>query len=525
MQNFKLTPINAAITASIALTLAACGGGSSNTESKPPELTTVKGSVYINQAVQNAVVCMDLNANNACDAGEPTSSKTGTDGAYSLTYDPSLVSASQVAGAPLVANISTSAIDAGSPGAPVTTTSYVLSAPAAQAAQINPLTTLVQTGIASGLTKAASEAAVALQLEVPVADIYNYQANAALNSAVVADNARNMAQVVVAALAAGVKLSVINPASTATAAASDQLIALTYTDSNNYLIRNRPTDNKANTSNGKVSATDSRTGKTNGATTPHDTLYPTVYLTPNGWVRCDETLAITSTLGAPNRSSSCAGNNLSVSYSSNIDISGQKMADVVTQIQAEMGVNTSITLLPSVLGAAVFPADSSLRKSTNMSLEQNIFINNTATDGGVAGATTLEQVVANRPTSKVNLNTGGGTVGLGLVDDTHALRVAFKDTVNAVQYYRCDFVQSTNTISACVATTTGTFAISTVNGVRTMAFAAQPSTPATTVRGLAEYSGSVFTTRQSKPDSKGGTSTSQRLNGTAWTAMKAVLGL
>ena len=35
----------------------------------------------VNQAIQNAVVCMDLNANNACDAGEPVSARTGATGA------------------------------------------------------------------------------------------------------------------------------------------------------------------------------------------------------------------------------------------------------------------------------------------------------------------------------------------------------------------------------------------------------------------------------------------------------------
>ena len=38
---------------------------------------TLTGSVVVDQAVQNAVVCMDLNANSVCDTGEPVSAKTG----------------------------------------------------------------------------------------------------------------------------------------------------------------------------------------------------------------------------------------------------------------------------------------------------------------------------------------------------------------------------------------------------------------------------------------------------------------
>ena len=54
----------------------------------------------VNQAIRNAVVCLDLNANSVCDADEPTSVKTGPDGAYSVTFDSATISAAKVAAIP-----------------------------------------------------------------------------------------------------------------------------------------------------------------------------------------------------------------------------------------------------------------------------------------------------------------------------------------------------------------------------------------------------------------------------------------
>ena len=66
------------------LALAGCGGGGSSGDAPapPPAPTpiTLTGTVAVDQAIQNAVVCMDLNANNLCDTGEPASAKTGANG-------------------------------------------------------------------------------------------------------------------------------------------------------------------------------------------------------------------------------------------------------------------------------------------------------------------------------------------------------------------------------------------------------------------------------------------------------------
>lgn len=107
LNRLSLALVNAAM-----ISVAGCGGGSSSdgsTSSPTAPLTvdgptaTLTGAVMVDQAVRNAVVCMDLNANNVCDANEPASARTGDDGAYSLTYDTAAVTAAQVAAASLIA--------------------------------------------------------------------------------------------------------------------------------------------------------------------------------------------------------------------------------------------------------------------------------------------------------------------------------------------------------------------------------------------------------------------------------------
>ena len=74
----KNIPLTALGLATAAL-LAACGGGGGSATTGP---VTLAGAV-IDGYISGATVCLDLNSNGACDAGEP-SSTTGTNGRYSL---------------------------------------------------------------------------------------------------------------------------------------------------------------------------------------------------------------------------------------------------------------------------------------------------------------------------------------------------------------------------------------------------------------------------------------------------------
>ena len=194
----------------------------------------------VDQAVKNAVVCMDINANSMCDAGEPVSAKTGADGIYSLTYDATVVTAAQVAAASLIApmvpgTVADATIDAANPSVPLTTRAYVLQQLPGKSGQINPLTTLVATGMKAGLAENTARTNASVQLAIAPAKIDNYQDDPATNPNALVDNARLMATVTNDALKNGVTLAV-NALAAADAIALD-LITLNYSDAANYYFR------------------------------------------------------------------------------------------------------------------------------------------------------------------------------------------------------------------------------------------------------------------------------------------------
>ena len=146
------------------MTLAGCGGGSDSplaTSGVTPlpivpgqqvtTLTSVPVTV-IDGAIQNATVCLDKNLNGVCDAGEP-SGKTDASGKVNLQ-----VAAEDVGKYPVLAVVGKDAVDADH--GPVTT-AFTMQAPADQSTVVSPLTTLVQSVIAStGSTSAQAEASV-----------------------------------------------------------------------------------------------------------------------------------------------------------------------------------------------------------------------------------------------------------------------------------------------------------------------------------------------------------------------------
>ncbi|WP_431777877.1 hypothetical protein [Ottowia caeni] len=171
-----------------ALSLAACGGGDDSSDPPappppppaPPPSVSLSGEVARNGTLKNVVVCLDLNSNDACDSGEPASAATDADGKYTVSYDPTAVP--NAASSRLIAPVktgdpaaSTTAIDSYNPAVAATTTDYVLKRSAGSGGAINPLTTLVEAGVAAGMTEAAARANVALQLAIDPAKIDGYQ--------------------------------------------------------------------------------------------------------------------------------------------------------------------------------------------------------------------------------------------------------------------------------------------------------------------------------------------------------------
>lgn len=533
----------------LSLALAACGGGGSDSDTTPPPnpIVTLNGSVMVDQAIRNAIVCMDLNANGICDSGEPASARTGADGAYTLTYDNTKLSSAQVAAASLIASMvpgavsaETTTIDAADLSTGNTAKAYVLRQVPGKSGQINPLTTLLAAGIAAGMTEATARSNIAVQLAIAESKIDNYQDEPATGGDV-RDGARLMAQIVAAAAEAGAKLEV-GDQQAAVAASSGDLANLRYTDATNYSYRTLDIAAKAAGGSGGQ-LLDQRAGKTAGANASADTLYPQAYLTPTGWLRCDASVPIPATAGLPNRSTFCGALQQAGFYAPQ-NIETLSMASLVDQLQTDSTSNTlnsgmATANLTAALAASVFPTGALLNTRINMALTQPVMINNLGTDGRPqAEATTLEQLIAKKPAAAVVLSKGSGTLGLGSsTGATRALRVAFTGTTSAtagtVQFYECDLSSDQTTISNCSTTQTGTYAIASVHGTRVMRFAGHAPTTMTHSRVYTEVANAptlatgswVYQARESKADATSSLVINKRLNPVAWAAMKTQLAL
>lgn len=510
--------------ASLLALVTGCGGsGGGGISLEPPAPVTLSGRVIANQGVQDTTVCLDLNANLQCDADEPASAPTGADGAYSLTTDPAKTSAEQAAAAPFVAQLPITAVDAAEPGRPLATRAIVFTAPAGQGTQINPLTTLVQTGVASGLSRADAEAAVAVQLGVAAAHFYDYQSQAA-PSAPYQDNARLMAQVVLDALDHGQPLSVVGLA--ASQATSTALRALTYTDASNYYVRTLQDLDADTAGSGKRITIDKRSGLSNGGVIADAQLYASAYLTPSGWVRCDAT-PFDGTRGTPNRSAYCGGGQLTAGYSLLTDVSGRSMGEVLRQIKADTSATNSFTIDPALVDQHIFPEGSAITRRRNVELGQSIYVanlNNPSEYLSGAANASLETFIQARLQN-------AGRVWLGYTgDDQHWLMGTFIDATSQVQYHSCSLktVNGAQVTDVCTASAQGSFSITTQGGKRLLKFAGQPS-PVDNVPytvGYAEYSpGVVVRFRETKADKRHLLTANNRLNGTAGEALLKALGI
>ena len=577
---FRLHPLACSLHAALALTLAACGGGGGSDAPVPVAaagaasapaapapstsaeaaaapapapasepaaalaVVTIKGAVMVNQAVRNAVVCMDLNANNVCDAGEPVSAPTGADGAYTITYETSKVSAAQAASASLIApmvpggaTVAGTTVDAADPDVGLTASGFVLRQVPGKDGQINPLTTLVAKGISDGMSEADARANAAIQLKINTAKIDDYQGDAA-TGATVRDNARWIAQMVKSALEAGVPLRV-GDQNAAVAAASGDLTLFRYFNIGSYLARTYPVLAKAAGTPG-AQIMDARFGRTHGTVADAAELYNFAYLTPHGWTRCDGPWAGTS--GTPNRSTYCDGSE-SIGFSTSSDISGMSMVRVIADMQLDSASNTinngvPVEQLGADLGSTAFPAGSRINHRTTMSLAPSLSINSLTGDGRPQNeAQTLEDLIAAKPASGVTLPSPGGSLSLGIGSSpVKNLRVAFTGTTDGtsgtVQFYECD-LNSSQTVSNCAATVNGSYAITTINGARVMRFSGHPATASSTNRLYVEVQNTptvatgnwVYQARETKMEIARASSKQERLNAVAWAAMRTQLGL
>lgn len=155
-QVFLLSAVCAAL-------LSACGGGSSGSEDSA---TTSVSGIVADGYLKGATVCVDINSNAHCDAGEPVSAVTDAEGRYSIPDVPQ----DDAASSPVVAVVPETAQDSDDIQYDVNATvgsSYVLMAPAGKTGFISPLTTLVQAAMLDDPSLSANEAANRIKAAVP----------------------------------------------------------------------------------------------------------------------------------------------------------------------------------------------------------------------------------------------------------------------------------------------------------------------------------------------------------------------
>ncbi len=130
------------------LGLTACGGegGGGSSSSVGASSVTISGKVADGYLV-GATVCLDINENKVCDAGEPTATTTAG-GAYTLEVDDPNY--------PIVAEVGASTIDEDTSVA--VGAAYVLSAPAGKPGFVSPLTTMVHSVLEGNPTLSADDA-------------------------------------------------------------------------------------------------------------------------------------------------------------------------------------------------------------------------------------------------------------------------------------------------------------------------------------------------------------------------------
>lgn len=146
------------------MTLAGCGGGGGSTDSNSSagesiKSTSISGTV-IDGYIEGANVCLDINANQSCDSGEPNAT-TAADGSYKI--DTSSLTASQIKAAHLLTVVPTTSKDADDGGKTLAqagkqgfsfmapAAAYVLAdSSAITGAVISPLTTLVSHDMIAG---------------------------------------------------------------------------------------------------------------------------------------------------------------------------------------------------------------------------------------------------------------------------------------------------------------------------------------------------------------------------------------
>jgi hypothetical protein len=167
--------------AAVAALVAGCGGGGGGSSG-----TSALTGKIIDGYIGGATVCLDVNSNLRCDAGEPTTT-SAADGSYSLSY------AGSVDGMQILAVVGPGAVDS---ELGTITKAFDLLAPAENASVVTPLTTLVSNEMLNrGIDPQEAERAIKAQ--------FNFEGDLLGRDFIAANDTETLqvAQVVAASLA------------------------------------------------------------------------------------------------------------------------------------------------------------------------------------------------------------------------------------------------------------------------------------------------------------------------------------
>lgn len=580
----------------------------------PAAQVAITGVVAIAAPLQGATVCYDLDANASCDSGDP-STTSGADGRFSLAVD-----AAQAGRHAVVAQVPATAIDPSTGAAvgsaftlsapatgqadahrvavtPLSTAVMDLStwaglptADAAAAVQrslgldASPLADPVGAGDAQAmrlarvvhalalrtatLTAAAAvpaDAARALQTAVGSGHLRLLSALAAADAtaapADVADQVlsdRNLRADTVVAQAA-VALATAGPQTAGTPGPYASLRRFSWTNAGNYSYFLFDGDNTPD-ADGGYWAGEVRSTVVNGQAQPFNRN--TAYLDRRSgqWVVCDNswhTLRGTPAAeGRPQQLLYCAGQH-SITRSTDHDVSGRRMADVVAEMRAwpladSVGAGTDNRGLPanwgpppSALGEAVFPDGSVIStrvQLTDVGGTDRFNLTDKPRVVPASGSGTYRQAASIGDLTRMSGNlvkadaTVDGANSIFLEDVPATVtdpllrgvtryRVAFDPAGDAVRFYACDVVDATNASRNCTALADGRSRIDTVADSRVLRFTAGYPAALTMAfkrqRLFVERSGAVFGGHH---DLERMTHT-QRPNAVGWQALRGALAL
>lgn len=350
------------------------------------------------------------------------------------------------------------------------------------------------------------------------------------------------------------------PAAPAATGPYNLLRNFSFTDPQNYSWRTYTGDDSVVNAAGETVVIETRRQVSAGAEVPF--VRSRAYWTGSAWLDCpDSGPVLTTQVAAPKRSTLCQSYVDEETGYLRISLGGRLMSDVVNEIRSYAGTEANgatwanwglpVSRAPA-LSTTRFPAGAtlSIRGGRTVAVPEAI-ATNPATDrvriapsatstvpfADRSIATTLEQVVANHPGSLAGTVVNGNTTlfvwrftetptNTAWTDQVE-IRVAFDANGNKARFTRNNIQASNGFTTNYVQLLDTTYTIEQVGDVRLLKFAAMPEgfeDRFVFARRYAERGGAVwYAFKDATPVDRIGYT--QRLDGTAWDALRTVLGI